>query len=90
MRQKLHPKQDTLQETTEVSMRWTDVKKGEFEYTHSRPLSNETAQRAIDYIAAITAKYPFQIRYAMAIPLWERFTEVWCNTGDEEEALRVI
>lgn len=90
MRQTLHPKRDTLQETPDVSMRWTDVKKGEFEYTHSRPLPNDTAQKAIDYIAAITAKYPFQIRFAMATPLWERFAETWCNTGDEEEALRVI
>ena len=86
----LDPKRDTLQETPNTSMRWTKVEKGEFEYSHSRPLPTETAQKAIDYIAAITSKYPFQIRFAMAKPLWERFATEWCNTGDEKESLRVI
>lgn len=90
MQHTIDPERDTLQETPTTSMRWIKVDKGEFEYTHSRPLPKDTAQKALDYIAAITAKYPFQIRYAMAIPLWERFAQTWCNTGDEQESLRVI
>lgn len=71
-------------------MRWANVAAGEFEYTHGRQLPTETAQKAIDYIAAITQKYPFQIRYAMAIPLWERFAMTWCDSGSEEESLNAI
>lgn len=90
MQHKIHPEKDTLQETPDVSMRWVVAEEGDFDYSHSRPLPKETAQKAIDYIAVLTKQYPFQLRYTMAIPLWERFAETWCNTGDEEEALRVI
>jgi hypothetical protein len=61
---------DTLQEDTKVAMKWTKADTGLFPYTHSRSLDEKTAQHAIDYIAVLTAKYPFQIRYAMARPLW--------------------
>lgn len=86
----LDPKKDTLQETHEVSMKWVKADAGLFDYSHSRPLPQRTAQKAIDYIATITKQYPFQIRFAMAQPLWERFAQEWCDTGDEKKALRVI
>jgi hypothetical protein len=81
---------DTLQESPEKSMRWTKAENTKFDYEHRRPLPTATAQHAIDYIDAIVRKYPFQIRYAMAIPLWERFAEEWCSSGDEAKALRGI
>ena len=90
MRKTLHPEKDTLQETHEVSMKWTKAENGVFDYKHSRPLPQETAQKAIDYIAVITKDYPFQLRYALAIAHWERFAQVWCDTGNESEALKVI
>ena len=59
-------------------------------YTHDRPLPWATARRALRYISAITAKYPFQLRYAMMLPLWYRFTESWCDTGSEGAAMSHI
>jgi len=90
MKTQLHPEKDTLVETPKVSMKWTNVDTQMFDYTHSRPLPTKTAQKALDYIAAITKKYPFQIRYAMAQPHWERFTQEWCESGNVEKALKVI
>lgn len=81
---------DTLQETPEKSAKWTKVEHTMFDYDHKRPLPNVTAQHAIDYIDAIVKVYPFQLRYAMAKPLWERFAEEWCASGDEAKALRGI
>lgn len=81
---------DIAEDTAESSLRWSSAEKELFPYPHTRPLRTETAQKAIDYIAHITAKYPFQMRYAMAMPLWKRFAREWCDTGDEQKALRVI
>lgn len=73
------------------SMGWTDLSKGgSFPYPHRRPLNVEDAEQAIRYIKVITEKYPVQIRYAMAIPLWNRFAQEWCETGDLKKALRGI
>lgn len=87
---KTKPEKDTLQETPAQHMRWSKSKKGLFEYPHGRDLRHEDAQKALDYISEIVKSYPFQIRYAMAIPLWKRFCDEWCNTGDLQRALRVI
>jgi len=81
---------DTLQETPEKSSKWTKAENTMFDYDHRRPLPTITAQKAIDYINAIVKQYPFQIRYAMARPLWERFCDEWCTSGDEAKALRGI
>lgn len=90
MKQALNPEMDTVQEELTAHMRWAFASEGEFDYAHSRPLPTEVAQKAIDYIAAITKKYPVQIRYALAQAHWERFAQEWCDTGDERKALRVI
>lgn len=81
---------DTLQDNPKVAVKWDSSQKEMFPYKHSRPLPHETAQRALDYIAVLTKIYPFQIRYAMARPLWYRFAQEWCDTGDERKSLRVI
>lgn len=81
---------DTLQDSPKVALKWKSSDKGMFPYTHSRQLPKEVAQKAIDYIAVLTEEYPFQIRYAMAVPLWKRFAQEWCDTGDEQKSLRVI
>jgi hypothetical protein len=87
---KTSPERDTLQESPEKKASWTDVSTTMFEYDHPRPLPNVVAQKAIDYIETIVKGFPFQIRYHMAIPLWERFAEEWCSTGDEDRSLGAI
>lgn len=60
-------------------------------YNHpKRALPNDVAERAHNYVFAIVKQYPFQLRYAMALPLWSRFCQTWCETGDEPTALRAI
>lgn len=81
---------DTLQEETKPAMKWTKVEREMFPYTHSRPLPHAVGQRALDYIAVLTKQYPFQIRYAMAIPLWKRFAQEWCDTGNEVASIAKI
>lgn len=61
-----------------------------FKYYHTRSLPPDVAKKAIKYIIAIVAKYPFQARRGMASPLWKRFCEEWCETGDESKSLRAI
>lgn len=63
---------------------------GVFSYDHSRPLTNEAARKAHDYIRVLVKNYPFQIRYAMALPLWDRFCREWCDSGSETRALGAI
>lgn len=87
---KTSPEKDTLRDRPEKSSKWKKASKGMFPYKHNRPLTAKQAQRAIDYIDVIVKKYPFQIRYAMALPLWYRFADEWCATGNEQEALRAI
>jgi len=69
---------------------WTDVEKTRFPYEHSRPLPQHVAKEAIEYISVIAKQYPFQLRYTMVLPLWERFALEWCETGDLKKSLRVI
>lgn len=90
MQRILDAEKDIVNDDVAFHLKWTDAEKTKFPYEHSRPLPQETAQKAIDYIAVITKRYPFQIRWAMARPLWERFAKEWCDTGDEQKALRVI
>jgi hypothetical protein len=80
---------DTLQDTY-VKPKWRNVDHTRFPYSHSRDLPVEVASQAINYIDAIVKQYPFQLRYTMALPLWKRFTQEWCDTGDIEKSLRVI
>lgn len=89
---KTTPEMDTLQDKVDVHIKWKHVDEMEklFPYSHGRDLPKETAQRAIDYIEVLTRKYPFQIRYAMALPLWYRFCDAWCDTGDEAYSLGKI
>lgn len=61
-----------------------------FEYQHNQNLPKETANKAIKYIIAIVAAYPFQARRSMALPLWERFCQAWCETQDETKSLGAI
>lgn len=81
---------DTLQETPEISLKWMKAENTAFDYDHRRPLPIETAQKAINYIEQLVKCFPFQIRYAMAQPLWIRFVEEWCESGDEKKALDAI
>jgi hypothetical protein len=81
---------DTLTEEPGASLGWKSADDPAFPYEHGRGLPKPTAQKAIDYIDHLTRKYPFQIRYAMALPYWHRFAQAWCETGDEKKALRAI
>jgi hypothetical protein len=81
---------DTLTETVGKTQQWTSVKKRAFPYEHSRPLPLTTAKAGLAYITSLVKPYPFQLRYVMARPLWFRFTEAWCDTGDEKKALLAI
>jgi hypothetical protein len=78
---------DTLTEPIGKTQSWASVDKQAFPYEHSRPLPKVTAQKALALIEAEVKPFPFQLRYVMARPLWFRFTETWCNTGDEKKAL---
>lgn len=86
----LDPERDLVRDDVKSSMKWLDVNNGLFDYDHKRPLPSSTAQEALKYIEAITKKYPFQIRYAMAKPLWDRFAEAWCETGDISVSMNKI
>jgi hypothetical protein len=66
------------------------IEYGTYPYAHSRDLPRDTARKAFKYIKVLTRDYPFQMRNAMGLPLWERFAEEWCDTGDESKALRAI
>jgi hypothetical protein len=61
-----------------------------FNYYHTRYLPPDVARKALRYIVAIVAKYPFQARRGLASPLWARFCEEWCETGDELKSLKAI
>lgn len=80
---------DTLQDKY-VKPKWRSASHGRFPYEHRRRLPAEVAQQAIEYIDVIVKDYPFQLRYTMALPLWKRFAQEWCDTGDVEKSLRVI
>lgn len=61
-----------------------------FTYDHTRHLPKTVANKAIKYIIAIVAVYPFQARVSLAKPLWDRFCQEWCVTGDESKSLGAI
>jgi hypothetical protein len=61
-----------------------------FKYHHGRPLPKEEAEAAIEYISIIMRRYPFQLRYNLARPLWDRFCEEWCQSGDAAKSMRAI
>jgi hypothetical protein len=84
------PEKDTLRENPGKHLKWTDVSNTMMPYAHQRPLPAKTAEHALNYISAIVRKYPFQLRYSMAMPLWDRFCEEWCETGDERKSLLAI
>lgn len=67
---------------------WKKV--GKFPYQHNRKLPDAIAQRAIDYISVLVKNYPFQLQFVMALPLWERFAQSWCEYGDERRAMKDI
>jgi len=69
---------------------WANIENEYFPWEHSRPINVDDVQKAVDYIKAIVSEYPFQLRHAMALPLWERFAEEFCNTGDVRKALNSI
>jgi hypothetical protein len=65
-------------------------KKKEYKYTHDRPLPEDVRVKAESYIAVLTAKYPYQLRHLMGIAYWNRFSEMWCDTGDARKSMRAI
>ncbi len=83
---------DSCTDNPRRAMKWVDVSPDnqKLPYVHSRGLPLKVAGRATSYIAELTKGYPFQIRYTMAIPLWERFCSEWCETGDTEKSLMSI
>src|SRR6478752_6683634 len=79
---------DICSEKPVKHLKWTDLKSIGWNkpvpYSHDRPLPYKTAKKGMKYITAIIQKegYPFQMTYAMMLPLWYRFTEAWCDHGD--------
>jgi hypothetical protein len=88
--QRVDETKDRLQDLPEKSLKWQDVERMLFPYAHPRPLPRDTAEKAINYIKAIVRDYPFQLQYTMALPYWERFSQVWCESGDEDKSMREI
>jgi hypothetical protein len=83
-------KDSVSKDSIKSAMGWMDIDKPYLPYEHRRRLPKDVARRAANYIACICEQYPFQLRYTMALPLWERFAEEWCESGEEEKALRAI
>lgn len=85
--------QDTLYDSPDTAGQWWRVENKAFYYNHGRGVSVENVQRALDRIKEVlddVERIPFQLQYHMALPLWERFAEEYCDTGDVEKALRAI
>jgi hypothetical protein len=61
-----------------------------FPYNHDRVLKVNQASDAINIIDDKVKGFPFQIRYAMALPLWYRYADMYCTSGDHEKALKSI
>jgi hypothetical protein len=88
---------DVFAEDPSKHMVWADQKTIMFDgsgkylnYRHNRVLSNKDCQTALDFIASLVKIYPVQLRYAMARPLWNRFCEAWCDSGDLKASLLSI
>ena len=84
--------QDVCNESVSESMGWTKVDKDtlKFPYNHERALVVADAERAVRKIEEEVKVFPFQIRYSMALPLWNRFANMYCQSGDVELALGYI
>lgn len=90
VKQRFKPEEDTCQDKITDIKRYTIEGSRTFKYEHERQLPVEVSERAVAYIRALVKGYPFQLRYVMALPYWKRFSEAWCDTGDEHKALRAI
>jgi len=55
-----------------------------------RELHEVYAEMAVNYIRAITARYPFQMRHYLGEPMWLRFCDEWSVSGDFGKAMRAI
>lgn len=89
VKRRFDPAHDKCKEKPSAFKRYT-LSGNVFPYKHRRPLPEGAAQEALKYIRAISAQYPFQLRYHLALPYWYRFSEAWCESGDEGKALRAI
>jgi hypothetical protein len=83
---------DRCTESPASHMGWTKVNKDYlgFPYDHGRSLRIRDAEAAVKKIEEEVKVFPFQIRYAMALPLWKRFADMYCQSGDIELALEYI
>ena len=61
-----------------------------FPWEHDRVLKVSHAQEAVNKIDAQVRVFPFQLRYAMARPLWYRYANMYCETGDQDKAMAEI
>lgn len=83
VKERFDPDKDTCQ-----TFQTKQTKK--YEYQHTRPLPEDVRERSTKYIDVITAKFPFQMRHLMGLAYWKRFSESWCDYGDEQKAMRAI
>jgi hypothetical protein len=90
VKERFNPEHDTCQDKITDIKRYTLQGKKTFKYRHNRELPPEVSQKAVAYIRALVKRYPFQLRYVLALPYWYRFTEAWCDSGDEDIAMRAI
>lgn len=85
---------DTKDQPEDLSgnMKWADMEgsSGYMPYEHSRPMSSGAARKGLARVKKLTDGYPVQLRYAMALPLWYRYCETWCDTGSVKKALEAI
>lgn len=83
---------DRCSESPVSHMGWTKVNKDflGFPYEHQRTLRVVDAESAVKKIEEEVSVFPFQIRYAMAMPLWLRFADMYCQSGDVALALEYI
>lgn len=89
VKKRIDPEHDTCHDNLSDNKYYT-LQGQPFRYRHSRPLPKETGTKAVSYISALMKRYPFQLRYVLALPYWKRFSESWCDTGDEDKALGAI
>ncbi len=81
---------DTCREKPEDLPRLYQLDGLPYPFINSRPMPRALAWTAMDFIRELTKKYPFNIRYDMGQPMWERFTEAWDLTKDQSQSLKVI
>lgn len=83
---------DQCTETPSKHMGWNQVSSDSlsFPWRHERPIKVREAQEAVRSIEEQVKGFPFQIRFAMALPLWYRYSDSYCQSGDQEKALREI